>query len=250
MKSVIRLLLIFCTISIFTRLSIGQDTDNNYKKFNISFTADANSRYLWRGYTFSEGLVFQPAATISFKKFNLNIWSNFDLNKAEDSHAFNEFDIIFYYSYDNMNLEIQPYIQFYLYPGTEESSTGELTLNAAYTYKNIKFFTSQNIDFLNYKGAYYGNTGAGFEKEIFRNTYFDCGVSLGWANSKFNETYGSISKNAVNHFSGSAGLTFYPNNYIYAKLRFEYSNLLDKDLRELNTGQPIINWGLTLGAEL
>jgi hypothetical protein len=110
--------------------------------------------------------------------------------------------------------------------------------------------TSHNIDFLNYKGAYYGIAGAGFENEIYKNMFFDCGASLGWANSKFNETYGGIDKNAINHLSCNIGFTYYPVDIIYTKLRFELSNLLDKDLRELNNAQPIINWGLSLGVEL
>lgn len=250
MRPVSRLLLIFYCIPVLSVLTSGQVTNTERNKLNMSIVVDYNSCYLWRGYTFSEGSVIQPSASITIRRFSLNFWSNFDLEKTEGSPVFNEFDIILSYTYEKRSLEIQPVVQFYFYPGTVELSTGELTLNTAYRYKNIKFLTSHNIDILNYSGSYYGNAGAGYEKEFYSNMLFECGVSLGWANSRFNKTYGSTGKNALNHICGNLGFTFYPSEYIYTKLRFELSNLLDKDLRKMHTGQPVINWGLTLGMEM
>ena len=219
-------------------------------KIDFNTVVDYNTIYLWRGYTFSEGSVIQPSAELSNSKISLALWFNFDLKKPNFSAAFNEFDVILSYSVEYENLRMDPNLHFYFFPLSEESVTGEITLNAEYYYKNFKLLTSHNIDFINYKSAYYGGAGAEYEIEMLRNTFFDCSINLGWANSKFNETYGSIGKNAFNHFYGSAGLTVYPYNFIYAKLRFEYSSLIDKDLRQINNDQPIINWGLSLGMEL
>jgi len=244
---------IFFLFAFYTAVSVVQTVSqviNIENKIDINTTVDYNTIYLWRGYTFSDGSVIQPSAELSNSEISLALWYNFDLKKLNFSSAFNEFDVILSYSVEFENLRMDPNLHFYFYPLSEESVTGEITLNAEYYYKNFKLLTSHNIDFINYKSAYYGGAGAEYEIEMLRNTFFDCSINLGWANSKFNETYGGISKNAFNHFYGSAGLTFYPTENIYAKLRFEYSNLIDKDLREMHTGQPIINWGFSLGMEL
>ncbi len=75
-------------------------------EWNIS--TDLLSQYVWRGIGLSRGgIVLQPAVTVTYKGFSLNVWNNFDMNEKNPfgvhtrrGATWNETDITPSYSYE------------------------------------------------------------------------------------------------------------------------------------------------------
>ena len=66
-----------------------------------SFSAAFASRYVWRGQILSEGFVAQPTVGITLGGFSANLWSNIDLDNAEeddDGIVMNETDLTLNYT--------------------------------------------------------------------------------------------------------------------------------------------------------
>jgi len=62
----------------------------------VTASADFNSAYIWRGLTFNDGWVFQPAFDVSGLKIGsvpigVNIWSNFNLDDFDGAVLKNQF---------------------------------------------------------------------------------------------------------------------------------------------------------------
>ncbi len=91
-------------------------------------TVDLNSAYVWRGYTFNDGLVAQPSIDVTNDKgLGINVWGNFDLddyNGAVDENNFSEVDLTLSYSHSFNKLDTGVGIIEYLFPaglpGTRE----------------------------------------------------------------------------------------------------------------------------------
>lgn len=66
----------------------------------VSFDLSWSSAYVWRGITFTDGMVFQPSLTLAREKgLTLNIWGNLDLGDSNDlSGEFQEVDLTLSYS--------------------------------------------------------------------------------------------------------------------------------------------------------
>lgn len=73
-----------------------------------NFYVDFLNQYVWRGYALSDaqkGMVLQPSATVSYRGFSVNVWSNFDTNdrnpvRPENGPSWNETDITLSYTYE------------------------------------------------------------------------------------------------------------------------------------------------------
>ena len=219
-------------------------------EIGFGFSADLNSRYLNRGFEYSEDFVLQPCVWSSFRSFSFSIWSNLNLRNSEGYNTFNECDYTLSYNFTHHNISIEPAIQLYTYPGSEESLTGETSLKISYARGDFNFFASQFVDVARYKGAYFAETGVSFERRLEENIYITGSMSLGFSNSKFNNTYSGIPVNAVHNFYSSASLTFYPYENLYFRGKFEMSALINGRLRACNCRQPVLNFGISLGMEI
>ena len=66
-----------------------------------TFSTAFASRYVWRGITFSQGLVAQPTVAMTLGGFSANLWSNVDLDNDEaddDGIVMNETDLTLNYT--------------------------------------------------------------------------------------------------------------------------------------------------------
>jgi len=68
-------------------------------KPNASAHVGVFSKYVWRGWEYSEdSLVIQPSITIEYKGFSMNLWSNLDTdNKVTENSELNETDLTLAY---------------------------------------------------------------------------------------------------------------------------------------------------------
>ncbi|SPD71763.1 conserved exported hypothetical protein [uncultured Desulfobacterium sp.] len=63
--------------------------------FSASLDVGAFSKYVWRGWQYSEdSVVIQPSLTAAYKWFSINLWENIDTdNKITDDPEYNETDV-------------------------------------------------------------------------------------------------------------------------------------------------------------
>lgn len=219
------------------------------KKVDVFINADYNSVYLWRGLTFSEGSVMQPSVNFSYRNINLNIWGNVDFGNQYDQKL-NEVDYALSYKISGKKFEIEPILQFYTYPKNEVGpSTGEFGVKMSLFAGEFTFFTSQNFDIVEYKGAYSGDISAGYEYNIGKNHSLGAAIGLGWANSKFNEPYTGLAKGTFNSVFINM-FSFHSFGKVSVKPRLEISRIPDKEIREITWKGTIVNAGLSLGVDL
>jgi hypothetical protein len=246
LKTLVSFLFLFI---IFSNCKIN--SQDNSLTVNYGFSVDVNSKYLWRGLTYSTGSVVQPSAYATIDNFTAGIWSNIEPSLEKDKY--NETDIYFSYSYEFKKLKIEPSLQYYYYSGEDASpATGEFILKLAYpVYKELYVFTTHNIDVMKYTGAYYGEGGLSIEHWFNDKLGMTSSASLGWASSKFNRTYISEEKNktSLSLFSFNISGSYYPKSWLYFKLRLETYSLIDEDLKLLSDVNPIIGIGGTVGVE-
>jgi len=226
----------------------GEDEKGSATKFGVEM--DFNSRYVWRGIPSSRGGVLQPYLWVSRGNFTCSLWGNMPLEGTSDSGRLNEIDPTISYSARWGKLQIEPSLQFYLYPGIAPG-TGELAVNLAYPAGDFKISTSHAIDIHRYRGAYFGEAGIAFEKDLSPNLSLKAYTGLGWGSSRFNEAYADLPVNALNLSSSRLSLTYYPDpkSSLYVRPHVEYTHTIDKRLRRHLESPDILNCGITVGTE-
>lgn len=109
--------------------------------FSASVYVDFLNQYIWRGYALSDaqkGMVLQPSATVSYRGFSLNVWSNFDTwdnNPAGPVRGatWNETDITFSYTHELVkNLSGTVGVIYYFLDKVDDSF--EIYAGLAYTF--------------------------------------------------------------------------------------------------------------------
>jgi hypothetical protein len=211
---------------------------------------DFNSRYVWRGIAFSEGVVMQPSAWISISDFAFSIWSNFVLDEEANQGQFNEIDLVFAYNWKWNKITIEPALQFYLYPNQEDApTTGEVYITLSYAVGPIQVITSHNFDIVEYEGSYFGDVGISYEREFHSKWSLEASWGLGWGSSTFNEVNLGLSESALEMINGSLSLSYHPVSSFYFRPHIEFSRILDENLRSQVDDPTIISGGLAFGME-
>ena len=221
-----------------------------HEESKISFAQefDFASQYVWRGIAQTRGPVLQPQASLSVYDFTLNLWANLILNDEPHQGQFTEVDPSLDYYVRFGNFEMQPSFEYYFYPSQEDSpSTGELSLWLAYALGPIKLFTDQIFDVVRYGGAYFGDFGVSYERDLLENLGLTTSGAFGWASPKFNATYGGVSKTALNVFLWDLELTYAPFRHFYLRPHMQVSALIDPDVRANAADPTIVSGGLALG---
>ncbi len=86
----------------------------------------AFSKYVWRGYEFSDSsIVIQPSVTVSYKGFSFNMWSNLDTDvddDTDDEQKLNETDLTLSYAknFNAVSVELG-----YIYYGLDSAQDSE-----------------------------------------------------------------------------------------------------------------------------
>jgi hypothetical protein len=218
----------------------------------LSFGAelDGNSRYVWRGLALSEGPVLQPSAWVSLAGFTLTPWANFAFREGDASAGFNELDFTLDYSRDVSNLTVNPSFSVYLYPNqTEAPPTGELALALSYPVGPISLFTDHSVDLIATPGAYFGDAGLSFERDLAQNLTVEASAYAGWGSARFNEANFGVSRAALNVAGADLALTWSVCGVFYVRPHTALSVLLDRRLRDEVSSPLLITGGLAIGKE-
>ncbi len=223
--------------------------DKKSVDINYGFSVDVNSKYLWRGFTYSSGAVIQPSAYITINNFTAGLWSN--IEPSAEINKFNETDIYFSYLYEFKKLKIEPSLLYYYYLGEDASpATGEFILKLSYPlYKELYVFTNHYVDIMKYPGAYFGEGGLSIEHWFNDKFGINSSASFGWASEKFNKTYLDKDKSSLSSFYFNVSASYYFKSYLFIKARIDSYSLLDEDLKLSSETNPVINFGASIGVE-
>ncbi len=215
---------------------------------SFAFEVDVSSHYLWRGFVVNNGPVLQPLASLSVHDFTLNLWSNFVLEEDGHQGKFTEVDPSLDYYVQWGRLEIQPSFEYFFYPNlTDSSSTGELSVWFAYPVGPVRIFTDQVVDVVRYPGAYFGDIGVDFERDLLSRLKLTTSATLAWATAKYNDANAGVAKASLNAFYWDFGFVYEPFKFFYLRPHMQVSVLLDPDLRRASLDPTVVSGGLALG---
>ncbi len=182
------------------RAAAAQEADQQECDKAVSFGAEAdfNRSYIWRGMRFNEGFLVQPSAWVSSYGLTFTTWANVVVSDKDPlvQTGLNEMDLILEYSVTARSLELVPSFTYYHYPEDQSFNTGELALRAILPIGPVSLCTDQIVDVMDYRGAYFGDLGIEYEREIIPGLSFSSCAYLRWASSKFNLNYIGLAKDA------------------------------------------------------
>jgi len=196
------------------------------------------SRYVWRGINYSRGAVMQPSGWLAAYDFNFNIWTNYVLNNEAYQGNFDEIDYTLTYTKTIKNLSLSPAIAIYAYPHTGTPVYAEFLLSASYPVSIVKVYTNQAVSIKGAGGAYYGEFGVIYEKNIYQNLSLSLLLGFGIASSKFND-YNIVDAagigwdhTAIDLVTFNVGVKYYPVDHFYLRPHITYSSFVQGSLRD------------------
>ncbi len=213
---------------------------------------DFTSGYVWRGLLVDDGPLMQPSAWISKSGFTFAAWTSHPLSKTSETTHLNASTLTLTYGRDWKKLTIEPSVESYFSRRTQDSNdpnTMEGSLKLSYPAGPLRVFTSHAFDVLAYRGAYFGEAGLGYEGHVTKNTELSISLRSGWASSKFNDIYIGLSKRTFNFIGAEGSVSYYLRPYLYFRPHFEFSNIVDRRLREYLESPTINSFGLAMGVE-
>ena len=232
--------------------SYSSEHSEDDRGLSFGTETDLSSDYAWRGMVLGNRPVVQPSIWISAQRFTLIASRNLTPASTPESLPLHATDLTLTYGRDWKNLRIEPAIEGYLngrLAGVHDPNTMEGQLKLSYPAGPLRVFTIHSFDVLAYKGSYFGEAGAGYERRVTNRTSFAVSFRSGWASSKFNDAYIGVNKPAFNFVGAEGSFTRYLNRYLYLQPHFEFSNIVDRELRQQLSRPTSISFGLAIGME-
>lgn len=216
----------------------------------IGAEATFDSRYTWRGIALSRGAVLQPAAYLTVRGLTFEFWSNFDLEPENLQRHYNETDLTVSYKKEWGRFSLEPSLQSYLFPrDVESANTAEAAFRFGYLVGPVEIFTRHGFDVAEFRGAYFGETGVEWARQLRDTLELSAAASVGWADEKFNASYLDTPKGALNLMSFEVGLSWQPTRNLQIRPHFGLSSLMDRSLRKSSSEPDLRLFGLTLSAD-
>ncbi|MCX7918179.1 MAG: hypothetical protein N3A72_00955 [bacterium] len=211
---------------------------------------DFCSRYVWHGIPWSDGAVKQTSVWFVYRDLTVTFWDNYVLHNEPNHLQVNEFDLTVRYTKELGQFTLEPSFNYYWYPNQEASpSTGELAMKFAYALDLVEFFSNHNVDVKEYHGAYFGDIGLAYSREINPIATFESSLSLGWGSSRFNETYVGLRKSALNVIQAELAVSYTPKHCIYFRPHLAVSRILDGALADQLKDTTLVYGGIAIGKE-
>ena len=217
----------------------------------INLEIDVRSRYVFRGVALSEGLVVQPTLSLARRGYTFSIFGNLNASRRngplQGPRQLNEIDYILTKSFEKGKTSIEPGFVFYDYPTQIFDDTGELTLGLSRPMGKVKLFFNNNLDVLEYKGAYFGELGVSHERTLGRRTTGEATLILGFANRKFNAANFGPNRNGLNVFGLETSLIYQINSKLYLRPHLHYTRILGSSLRGALDDPDVLEGGVAVG---
>ncbi len=250
MKKMMKIIIFGLVAMTLSSLTVWAEEDSS-----VSASADVSvlSRYMWRGYVFSEdSLVVQPSITASYKNFSINIWGNLDTDQSdnnyltEDDSNFNETDLTLSYAieFDKLCIDLG-----YIYYGLEGAEdTQELYYSVSYDCLLAPTLAIY-FDFDSVPGIYV-NLGVSHSIDLGNDVSLDLSASVGYYDSDDLHDFGvdsngayfesTDSYSALHDGNISASITVPVGKYLSITPSLSYafplSNKAEKHLKGTNGG--------------
>lgn len=225
----------------------GEDESEKQPTITYGIETDVIYQYIWRGIGYNRGLLAQPYAWISTSDFTASTWCNYTLFDADDAVKQHEVDLILQYDRTFGDFTIGPSINIYSYPNeTRAPATGELALNFGYSVNNWEFSTTHYIDFMEYRGAYFGEAGFEYSRTTTNENVLHLGMNLGWASERFNKVYSGLSKATLSNLVFSCSYEYGLTESVYLQPYFDVYHNINSSLQKINHTN-LFNIGLIIG---
>ncbi len=197
------------------------------------------SKYVWRGYEFSdESVVIQPSLTGAYKGFSLNLWGNLDTSYddgdslSNDSSDLNETDVTFAYDTSIGDFDVGV---GYIYYALEGHDAEELYASVCATALPLSPTLTVYRDITEFIG-WYLNLGVSHSFDLGHDITLDLAGSVGYYESDdddFTEADSDDKYSAFHDGLISVGLTIPVAEYITLSPMIAYSFALSGEADDL-----------------
>jgi uncharacterized protein (TIGR02001 family) len=149
------------------------------------------SAYVWRGATFTDGAVLQPAVTIGHESgFSVSVWGNLDLSDVNElSGEFNELDLTLAYGIPTGSaLGLEVGVIEYLFPNVDAPATreiyGSVSFDVAFSPFLSLYYDFGEID------DFYGQMGLSHGGDLSTEISWQASAWVGYSSDGFARALG------------------------------------------------------------
>ena len=201
---------------------------------------DVVSRYVWRGFPYSQGPVVWPSAWVSARGVTVSLFTN--IEPGYDP-ALNEYDVSVTYERTVGRLTLAATYARYAYgEGDVWVSTTELIGRAAYAVGRGEFFTSHAFDVDLYRGAYYLEAGYALTHELDSGSTLTADATVAfWP--KFIDKYAGVSDSPTGPVSLNVAWARQLTPHVAVRPHFTLSRIPDARVRKL-LAHPAATFGI------
>jgi hypothetical protein len=200
---------------------------------------DAGSVYVFRGLVYSAGPVAQSKAWVSTGGLYLYVWSNVAVLPAVYERRLDEVDLGAAYAFERGPVTVEPAFDCYLYRLSNRDATAgavartaEVSVTVSYVAGGATVSTRQAVDAGSYRGAYFGELVASYDRAISSRTEIGVSARVGWASSRFNRAYIGPEEAAVGLVGAGVSITRRFGRHFYVRPHAEITTVPDATLRD------------------
>jgi hypothetical protein len=191
---------------------------------------DVVSKYVWRGFPYSQGPVLWPSAWISARGVTVSLFTN--LEPGYDP-TLNEYDISVTYERTVGRLTwAATYVRYAYGEGKLWLSTTELVGRAAYAVGHGEIFASHAFDVDLYRGSAYLEAGYALTRELDAKSTLTADATVAFW-SKFIEKYAGASNSTIGPVSVNVACTRQLTPHFSVRPHFTFSHIPDAGVRKL-----------------
>lgn len=213
---------------------------------------ELSSGHADRGFVISDRPVVQSVTWVSGSVGELSLWSNLTLAESTDNSRPQILELELMRAHEWGNLTIEPAVRMYLYRdalSVDSSRSIEGWLYVSYDAGPLRLFTNHSVDVQAYPGAYFGEAGIAFDRQVSPRVEIGGAFNAGWASSTLNDAYAGVAKSAFNLVGVEGRLTAYLKPHLYVAPYFQITTIVDRAVRGALTQPTLFLVGLVTGVE-
>lgn len=221
-------------------------------KITYGAESEFSSAYVWRGLVVSDRPIDTNAGWISVAGLTFIAADTLALSNTTEGTRPRVTDLILTYERGWKKFKIEPTFDTYWYRdplSIPASRSMEGSLRVSYPLGPTRLFTTHSVDVLTHKGAYFGEAGVEYEHHFSKKSELAVTLDTGWASSSFNHAYIGVNKPAFNLADLECSFTRYIKPHLYLRPRFEFSSIVDHQLRASLSHPDFFTFGLAIGVE-
>ena len=215
------------------------------KAAEASLDLPVNSAYVWRGQVYNDEPVFEPSLNVATKYgLSFNTWANFNLtdNLGNDSEKeFNEVDLTVSYDVPVEVLDLTVGAAEYTYPhqtiqdggGRVRATPGTREVFVTVGKNDFPLSPSASVYYdCDEVNGFYGLVSVSRGFEVTKEFSVDATLSLGAADTDYNETYFGVDDNVLNDGNVKVSASYTLSKSISLGGYVMYTYLLDSSIRD------------------